>query len=470
MGAAALSRTSRLSVHGIFMLCLLAGCASVPDVDPDIGRIPTSASAPTILGSRGPLTVQQSKALIAQLGAAVPGDAGVLQRHLAIETMVAETPLIAGNRVQLLRNGPDAFQAIFATIQAARNTINIESFILEDVVTNGQSLGDLLIAKRRDGVTVNVIYDSFGTSATPKAFFDRLLQAGIALVDFNPLNPLVATGTYAPDHRDHRKLLVVDGAVAILGGVNLSHDYQSGPHGASYTPPEAAPMQWRDTDLLLNGPAAALLQALFVAHWQQQSGPPLDPAIYFPPIAPKGTEIVRIIGSSPDHAVPRFYVTLLSAIRNAEASISITAAYFVPTHQEMEDLIAAARRGVRVRLLLPDASDSNRAIDVAHAHYDDLLEAGVSIFETHNLVLHAKTVVVDTTWSVVGSSNFDQRSIIFNDEIDAVVLGRATGQALEGMFDADQRAATPIDRAAWARRPLTQNLRELASRLWEHQL
>lgn len=160
----------------------------------------------------------------------------------------------------------------------------------------------------------------------------------------------------------------------------------------------------------------------------------------------------------------------LSAIRTAEQSISVTAAYFVPTHQEREDLAAAARCGVKVRLMLPDQSDSPSAIAVAHSSYADLLEAGVQIYDTHGLTLHSKTILIDGVWSIVGSSNFDQRSILFNDEVDAVVLGIATAAALDKMFDDDMASAERIDPVTWAQRPLLQKLHEFVSRGWENEL
>ncbi len=440
---------------------LLAACATVPEYDPTMGRTATVAK-PEIIGTAGPLPAAESRALLLRLGGGEPGVGGMLWRHLTIEQAVAETPLIAGNRIQLLRDGPASFQAIFAAIHAARQRIDLEYFIFEDVEFNGEKLGDLLTAKRREGVTVNIIIDSFGTSATPAAFLERLRAAGVTIVAFNPLNPLAAGTNFAPNHRDHRKILLADGRLAIIGGVNLSADYQSHPSRGSSTPPATPKLPWRDTDLRIEGPAVAQVQALFDKHWHDQNGPPLPQAK--PPAAEAGHEVMRIIGSTPDHAIPRYYVAMLSAIRMAERSISITAAYFVPTRQAREDLAEAARRGVAVRLLLPDASDSPRAIDVAHSTYAELLDAGVKIHETHGIVLHAKTVVIDGVWSMVGSSNFDQRSVLFNDEVDAVVLGTETAIALERMFDDDLRGAHAINAAEWSRRPLPQKLREQLSR------
>ncbi|HXJ02028.1 MAG TPA: phospholipase D-like domain-containing protein [Micropepsaceae bacterium] len=446
------------------------GCASVPQIDQSVGPPSSTTPKPEIIGARGPLTAQQSKALLDRISTE-PGDAGVLQRHLAIEEAVAESPLIAGNRTQLLRDGPASFRAMFSAIQGATNHINLEYFIFEDVESDGVNLGDLLVAKREAGVAVNLIYDSFGSSSTPDAFFDRLKKAGVNVVDYNPLSPFKSiAGWYSPNDRDHRKILIVDGATAIIGGVNLSTTYQSNPLGKSGAAEGKSMDMWRDTDLKIEGPAVAQLQMLFLDHWNKQKGPPIGDAKMFPVVPAKGTAVARIIGSTPDKSVPRYYVTLLSAIRNAEKTIKITAAYFVPTAQEMEDLTGAARRGVDVRLVLPDVSDSSLSIAVGHSHYTELLEAGVKIYETHDLVLHSKTVVIDGVWSMIGSSNFDHRSVIFNDEVDAVLLGSETASELEEMFDDDQQGATAIDLNAWKNRSVFEKMNEVFAVAWQNML
>jgi len=441
---------------------LLAGCAAVPKVN----DTPPPQATAEIVGARGPLTVQQSKALLEKI-ASEPGDAGILKRHMAIEQAIAETPLIAGNSTQLLVDGTETFAAMFAAIKSARATINLEYYIFEDVESGGEHLGDLLIAKRQDGVTVNVIYDSYGSSATPADFFKRLKSAVINVVEFSPVTPVNLS------NRDHRKILVADGATAIVGGINLSATYESSAPGKSGGVGNKPAQHWRDTDLLIRGPAAAQLQTLFLQHWSQQKGPALDNGKYFPTVASKGTEVVRIIGSTPDKQVPRYYVTLLSAIRNSEKNVWLSAAYFVPTDQEEEDLIGAARRGVDVRLLLPSDSDSKMALAIGRSHYAYLLEAVVKIFEIQNEVLHSKTASVDGVWTAVGSSNFDPRSVVYNDEVDALALGSVTGDDFERMFDADTRTARQIDLEAWRRRPMGERfleLFELSSFLWQNLL
>jgi cardiolipin synthase A/B len=441
---------------------LVAGCATVPKVN----DTPPQQATTQIVGTSGPLSIQQSKALIEKV-AQEPGDAGILKRHVAIEEAIAETPLVAGNSTQLLVDGTQTFAAMFAVIKNAKATINLEYYIFEDVESDGEHLGDLLIAKRRQGVTVNIIYDSYGSSATPADFFKRLKDAGVNVVAFNPVNPLKLT------NRDHRKMLVVDGARAIVGGINLSTDYQSSAPGKSGGVENKPGQHWRDTDLEIDGPAVAQLQTLFLEQWSKQKGPPLDNTKYFPVVPAKGTEVVRIVGSTPDKQIPRYYVTLLSAIRNAEKNIWLSAAYFVPTDQQEEDIIGAARRGVDVRLLLPSDSDSKMALAIGRSHYGYLLEAGVKIYEVQNEVLHSKTTSIDGVWTSVGSSNFDPRSVVYNDEVDALALGSVTGDDFERMFERDTSAARQIDLATWRHRPLNERfleLFELSSFLWQNLL
>lgn len=449
-----------------FAVCaLIAGCAAVPRIDDT-----KQQQAPTqIVGARGPLTVSQSKALLEKI-ATEPGEGGILRRHMAIETAIAETPLVAGNSTQLLIDGTQTFAAMFAAIKKAKTSINLEYYIFEDVKSGVDHLGDVLLAKRQEGVTVNVIYDSYGSSATPRDFFKRLKDGGVNVVEFNPVNPL---NPISLNNRDHRKMLVVDGTTAIVGGINLSSTYQSTGSGSSGAAVGVPTQHWRDTDLQIEGPVVAQLQTLFLEHWTQQNGPPLDKEKYFPTVTSRGTEVLRIVGSTPDKEVPRYYVTLLSAIRNAEKNIWLSAAYFVPTDQEEEDLIAAAQRGVDVRLLLPSDSDSKMALAIGRSHYAYLLKAGVKIYEIQKEVLHSKTASIDGVWTSVGSSNFDPRSVVYNDEVDALVLGSVTAQDFEKMFEMDMSQSQQIDLAAWQHRPLSERLLELfelSSFLWQNWL
>jgi cardiolipin synthase A/B len=429
----------------------------VPDIDGLVGHAGAGSSRPQLVGARGPLTAKQSRMVLARLELESP-DTDVLARHSALEDALADNPLVVGNRVTLLRDSAATLAATFRIIREAKNHLNLEYYIVEDIEENGVRLSDLLIEKQREGVPVSLIYDGVGSISTPAEFFDRLKQAGIEVLEFHPVDH-----AYSLNDRDHRKILIADGRTALVGGVNLSNVYASAPLGGSKS---TGP--WQDTDMQIDGPAVAELQKLFIATWTQQDGAPFSvKSDFFPRVDSDGTDVVRILGSTPEHLVPQYYVSLLSAIRNAERRVWITAAYFVPTAQEMDDLVAASRRGVDVRLLLPSRSDSELPLLAGRSHYEDLLEAGAKIYEYRAAILHSKAVVIDGVWSVLGSSNFDHRSVLFNNEVDAVVLGAATASQLEAMFDDELTRATPIDEQTWRHRPISERLREAFARAWE---
>jgi cardiolipin synthase A/B len=447
-----------------FGCALLCACAALPSVNDIIDRAP--AESERVVGVHGPLSAAQSTAIIAKLEHQANGS-DLLRRHLAVEQALVDTPLITGNRTRLLNDGPATFRAIFNAIRGAKHYVFLEYYIFENVTSDGEHLADLLLAKERAGVQVAVIYDGYGSVDTPNTFLDRIKKAGVLMLEFHPLNPLKAQNGYSINDRDHRKILVADGKTAIIGGVNLYTVYQRHPHARFVASQGGNPQTWHDTDIEIDGPAARRVQQVFLDHWIAEGGKPLQAVAQAPPPHAVGDEVVRIIGSNHNDTVPRYDATLLSAIRSAQKSIWLTTAYFVPTEDEMHDLEAAARRGVDVRLMLPAKSDSSLAIAVGHAAYGDLLEAGVKIFEFENGFLHSKCAVIDGVWSTVGSSNFDHRSILFNDEVDAVILGRGTAEQLATLFEKDESMARPISLAAWEDRSLTERIRELYSRLVE---
>jgi len=458
----------RTAVVGLTFCLALAACATVPVVD-EADLVKASAGSQIkVFGTRGPLSARQSKAVLGRLAAEAP-DAGALERHLAVEQVVAESPLFVGNQVRILRDGAETFPAMFGAIRAAKSYVYLEYYIFEDVSCDGEMLSDLLVRQSKAGVHIRVIYDGIGSIGTDSAFFEKLRGAGVEVIEFNPLNPW--KHHFGVNSRDHRKLLVADGGVAILGGVNLSSTYQSAPSGGSRANRDAPRDDkdvWHDTDIEITGPVVRELETIFRDHWHEQEGVPLEADTDVElPSEPVGDEVVRILRSSPSKLKRRYYVTVISAIRNAESSIWITSGYFVPTHQEKVGLMAAARRGIDVRLLLPSHSDSGPALAVQHSHYEDLLRAGVKIYERDDGILHSKTMVIDQVWSIVGSSNFDHRSVLFNDELDAVVLGKETGAKLATDFMADLQHANAIDMEQWRRRSMLEHMREGFWKLWE---
>ena len=441
---------------------LVGGCVVLKEPGAQEVVVPANPSL-AVIGSKGPLNQRQAAAVLRRLKLEAP-DADALKVHLAVEQAVAGSPLSIGNSVRLLKDGTDTFPAMFAAIRDAQRSLYLEYYIFEDVESEGVHLSDLLLERRAAGVEVAVIYDSVGSSDTPPVLFDKLRAAGVRVLAFNPVNPLKKRFRWSINDRDHRKLLVSDNRLAILGGINLATTYESAPsHGeAADGKATAQPVKyWRDTDVAISGPAVDELAKLYREHWRQQGGSELSQEMERSGIVNNGTEVVRIIGSSPDAFAPRYYATVLSAINTATRSVWITAAYFVPTSQERKALSAAGRRGVDVRLLLPSQSDSTASLAVQHAAYSDLLAAGVKVFERDGVILHSKAIVVDSVWSVIGSSNFDHRSVLFNDEVDAVILGSDTAAGFERLFRDDLESARAIDRTQWARRPFTQKIKEI---------
>ncbi|HSB31067.1 MAG TPA: phospholipase D-like domain-containing protein, partial [Candidatus Sulfobium mesophilum] len=279
----------------VSILSLSAGCATLPNVSEKIDEAPAEQKSPQIVSSKGLLSPKKSKAIMERLKNSVdPTD--ILERHNAVVESVTESPLTKGNKVTLLVDGQAAYAAMFKAIQDAKDHINLETFIIEDDET-GRKFSDLLLQKQAEGVQVNLIFDSVGSFSTPAPFFQRLRDGGIQVVEFNPLNPFKTHGKWLLAHPDHRKILIIDGKVAITGGINISSVYSSSLSGRREV--AGAPPPWRDTDVLIEGPAVAELQKLFLDTWQKQKGPELSGRKYFPDLKEVGNALVRVVGSTP---------------------------------------------------------------------------------------------------------------------------------------------------------------------------
>ena len=424
-------------------LVVMTACSSLPTLERGAARF---APPPVVEGAHGPLSAARSQQILAKLKGDNP-QANQLERHLALEQAINDSPISAGNRVRLLENGPATYRAMLAAITGARSSINMESYIFEDGEV-GQRFADALLAKQASGVQVNLVYDSVGTLGTKDGFFESLAAAGINVVEFNPVNPLEAKAGWELNERDHRKLLVVDGRVAFLGGINISNVYSGGSFSRRPTsqpgPAPAGAKGWRDTDLQVEGPVVAEFQKLFIETWDKQKGAPLAQPLYFPTLEPQGNDVVHAIGSSPDDPYSLIYATLISAIDNAQTEVWLTNAYFVPDPQLRAALKAAVARGVDVKLVLPGSTDSALVFHAGRSYYDELLEAGIKIHERRGVLLHAKTAVIDGVWSTVGSTNLDWRSFLHNHELNAVVHGAESGDQMRAAFQADLAQSEPI--------------------------
>ena len=372
----------------------------------------------------------------------------------------AHVPFVSGNQVELLINGPTSFAALAAAIRSARVRIDMESYEFDNRA--GGTFADLLLAARRRGVAVNLIYDAWGAYDTNPELFSRLREGGVKVLEYNPLKPNARTPIRI-NARDHRKLLCVDGKVAITGGVNISRVYRNAPGHAAADPNDEA---WRDTDVRIEGPVVAQFERYFMETWRQQKGPPLADPPAAPPAEPNGATVQAIDGA-PDNGQPLIYRTLLAAIALSRTSVHLTTGFFVPTPDLMQALELAAKRGVDVQVIVPGRSTSDAAVAAGRSRYGALLQAGVKLHEFQKEVLHAKTIVIDGAWSAVGSSNLDWRSTVWNNEIDAIILGSEFGSKMEALFQADVSSSNAISFAAWRHRGLDMRVRELKARLVE---
>ena len=383
-------------------------------------------------------------------------------------------PMVTGNRVDLLQDGPGTYAAMLAAIDGARDHVNLESYILE-AEGPGEEFARRLIARAKAGVRINVLYDSFGSIGTPASYFDHLRANGVNVCEYNPLRRLGNLLSRALHLRDHRKLMVVDGRIGFIGGVNISPVYSAGSSplaafGGSGTAADgAAPTKpgWRDTHVRVEGPIVAQLQRLFMRHWSRHSSIALRGTHYFPPLAPAGTQRVAVAACDAGRRRNPFYRALLSALDASQQRVFLTTAYLVPTRRLMRSLVKAARRGVEVHLLLPGVSDFWAPLQAGRSHYSRLLRAGVHLHELHDTLLHAKTCVIDGLWTTVGSSNLDWRSFLHNAEANLVVLDATLAQEMERVFMDDVGRAREIVRAEWARRGLRQRLVETLARRFE---
>ncbi|HEY4040965.1 MAG TPA: phospholipase D-like domain-containing protein [Rhodopila sp.] len=446
----ATNKLNRRTFGTIAAAGLLSRCAAVPDIQ---GLTPRDIG----LAARGtkpnPNTVD---------------DTDALQQQYDLQRALSASPIVFGNQVTLLPSGTEAFQAIFKAIAGAQTSINLEYFILANVQSDGVHLADLLLDRLRAGVKVNMIYDAFGSRDTPGAFFQTLREAGAKVIEFNPLNPFLSRIGWAPNDRDHRKIAVIDGRIGFTGGVNLDTAYENPPSAGIPPGGDTRHAYWRDTAIRIEGPAVTELQKLFFGTWLEQKAPPADPADYFPKLSRQGVQTIRIIGSSPGERQPLYYASLLTAMNAARQRVWLCSGYFVPPHQEREALYRIARAGLDVRIIAPAFSDVQSAVYAARAAYGDLLRAGAHVYEMRDAVVHAKLAVVDDTWTVIGSSNLDRRSVVFNNEVDAVILGHDTAGQVEAVMRRFMAASREIDLARWRNRSFGERVDEWKARLWQY--
>jgi cardiolipin synthase A/B len=456
-----------LALAGLWLsaLYLLISCVAV-------GQKPTPAATQPVdvVGARGALAPERSAAVLKTAIAASPDPAAMHRLESLMETVSSE-PLFKDNEVRLLVDGPDTYAEMLKSIEAARATINLETYIFnEDEV--GLRFADALIRRSREGIEVRVIYDSLGSRTSSTEFFDRMRDAGIELVEFNPVNPLEGGNPLDMNVRDHRKLLVVDGLIAFTGGINLDRNYSSSSALRRRSRPARA--GWRDTHIAVEGPAVAGFQRLFLRNWAESRGEAAgedDVQRYFPPARAKGTDLVRVLSAvGGDDTVSPIRVAYGYAMEEAAQRIWITQSYFAPDADFLKTMSDAARRGIDVRIIVTGETDAPMLLHISRSCYGELLKAGVRVYESEDVMLHAKTAVIDGIWSTVGSSNLDYRSFIHNHEVNAVVVGEKFGRTMETLFESDMKRSREITLEEWRNRPWLDRIKEQLSRLAQYWL
>lgn len=363
---------------------------------------------------------------------------------------IAEAPLIPGNAAEILVDAPVAYPAMLALIAAARRSIGFENYIIRDDEV-GQAFADALIERARAGVSVRVLYDWLGSFRTSRSLWRRLAEAGCEVRAFGAPAFLKPLRLFT---RDHRKLLVVDGRAAIVGGFCIGREWlDDGGLGA-----------WRDTAVRVEGPIGQALEAAFARMWRQAGGE----MAHIAPAAPTPVDgvAIRVVDGPPAHGRAYRLYQLLSAV--AERTVYVTGAYPLAPAPLRRALASAARAGVDVRLLVPSRSDLRLLNQAARAHYASLLRAGVRIYLWGGPMLHAKTLVVDGMIALVGSSNLNPWSLMGCYELDLQLEDRGVASRLEEQFRRDIQRARELTLAAWRRRPAGEQWKERlgAGLLW----
>lgn len=333
-------------------------------------------------------------------------------------------PPVAGNRFRLLSEGPLAFEVGREAIRSARHHIHLVTYIFRNDPT-GRSILALLEDACRRGVEVRVLYDGIGNLGTRAAFFRPIRRAGGTVASFLPFSPFT-TGLRV-NLRNHRKLLIIDGATAMLGGMNIGDEYATG-------------RDWRDVHACLSGPAVPALQKVFVEDWHFATGELLDREVYFRKVDPAGDVPVQVVASGPDQDDPAAEELMFGALAGAHDTVDIVTPYLVPTEALARALTSSARRGRRIRVLIPEKVDHRLVRWATDAYLPGLIDAGVCIWR-HPSMVHGKLVIVDGRWATLGSTNLDMRSLRLNFELNVALPHTPVAEELTRYFEGEIAAS-----------------------------
>lgn len=362
--------------------------------------------------------------------------------------MIYETdrsPLTTNNSAKLLINGEEKFPEVLKELRNAKHHIHVEYNIYEDDEI-GRAIEQILIEKAKTGVEVRFIYDDFGSSSIRKTLAKKLRENGVKAFPFYKIKLVKLANRL--NYRNHRKIIVVDGRISFVGGINISDKYSNAN--------KENKLFWRDTHLKIEGDATAILQHIFIGDWNYCSNEKLTiNENYFPKpdLISEESKNVQIVSSGPDSDRPSIYYAIIKAIQSAKKEIFLTSPYFIPGETIIDALKMAALSGVDVRLLVPGISDSFLVNSAAKSYYTKLLTAGVRIYLYQKGFVHAKTLVADQCLAIVGTANLDYRSFDLNFEVNAVVYDQEIAKELAFNFEKDMKDSEQIEINYWLNRP-----------------
>src|SRR5882724_968057 len=358
-------------------------------------------------------------------------------------------PLVAGNRITGLINGDQIFPPMLESIRQAKKSINLETYIYWSGQV-GQQFAEALAERANAGVHVHVLLDWLGSRRLDSKALDLMSKAD---VEVRRYNPLVWYNLARINHRDHRKLLIVDGKVGFIGGAGLA-DFWLG-HAES-------PAHWRDSQFRLEGPAVAQMQAAFMDNWTKTSARVLDGIGFFPELKPVGPDFAQVFKSSPRDGTESVRLMYLLSIAAARKSIRISVPYFVPGKLITQQLVEARKRGVKVEIIVPGAETDSALVRYAsRSKWGPLLNAGINIYEYEPTMYHCKIMIVDDLWVSVGSANIDSRSFRLNDEANLNVLAAGFAAEQTRIFESDKTKSRQVTYQEWNGRSLGTRLLEI---------
>lgn len=375
------------------------------------------------------------------------------EKLYAMLTGLAPFPITSRNETTVLTNGKDTFDAILEQLEKARHHIHLDYYTIRDDEI-GRRFLQILVRKAGEGIEVRVVYDGIGSLHLSEQYIQKLRDAGVRTSCFLP--PRVAFYDRKLNYRNHRKIVVVDGKIGFVGGINIGDEYVGKDPKLGY---------WRDTHLQLEGDSVYFLQELFMNDWAFAAKEKLDGEAYMPVHQCGGNERVLIVSSKPGHNDQKIMEVMFAAITAAKYRIYITTPYFIPDPSLLMGLRTAALSGVDVKLIIPGVSDSKLVLLATFSYIQELLEAGVKVYRYEKGFVHAKVMIVDQMLATVGTANVDMRSLQSNFELNAVLFDLGTIKRLEADYMDDLQNSREMELDQFKRRPRRQKAAESVLRM-----